>query len=151
MNTYQLISEDDRYHKFGTAKEIFEHIEASGYKGATMNVDGYPLPMGEGFVIERSHIKRATSLRFSHEVWDKVDKMLAHLRGDPTVKTRIDVILRGIRLLELVHRFGPVHATTPGGIRDFKDIEEVIGQFAYFEDNDFQPLISQNEEKLKNG
>ncbi|MEM7371455.1 MAG: hypothetical protein AAF587_22765 [Bacteroidota bacterium] len=147
MNTYQLISENTAYNKFGTAKEIWEHVRTLGYEGDTTLVDGFPLPSGKGFSIENSHFKRSTSLRVSHAVWAKVDGLLQDL-NDPKLKTRVDVILRAIDLLEDVQRFGKVYATTPDGTQAFKSLREVIGMYAYFDNFDFQPTISQNKENL---
>ncbi|MEZ4827422.1 MAG: hypothetical protein R3C61_14250 [Bacteroidia bacterium] len=148
MNLYQLVNnKEPRFNKFGTAQEIWQHVQEQAYSGKTRIVDGYPLPDQPDFIIEDSYIKRASSFRLSHQLWNDMDKLIS----DPTlpeVSNRVEAIEYALKVLLSVKEFGEVYATTPEGVQRFANISECISLAPFFRFHNHEPLISRDKSLL---
>lgn len=148
MNLYQLVNnKDPRFNKFGSAQEIWQHVQELGYDGKTRIVDGYPLPDQPDFLIEDSYIKRASSFRLSHQLWNDMDKLIAD-PGLPEVTNRVEAIEYALKVLLNVQEFGSVYATTPQGVQYFSNISECISMSPFFDFHKHQPVISRDKTLL---
>ncbi|MEZ4774296.1 MAG: hypothetical protein R3D00_14015 [Bacteroidia bacterium] len=148
MNLYQLVNnKDPRFNKFGTAQEIWQHVQELGYDGKMRIVDGYPLPDQPDFLIEDSYIKRASSFRLSHQLWNDMDKLIAD-QGLPEVTNRVEAIEYALKVLMSVQEFGPVYAITPEGIQSFSNISECISLSPFFEFHKHETVISRDKSLL---
>jgi hypothetical protein len=148
MKLFQLYSsKNPEYNKFGTAKEIWEHVQALGYSGKTQLCEGYPLPASGDFKIEESYIKRTSSVRASHHMWARIDTFVED-DNYPDLSNRVQVIEAGIQALEIVRAYGKIFATTEQGVQEFDNILECIGMLPLFEDQQFEPVISREKNLL---
>ncbi|MEM6342963.1 MAG: hypothetical protein AAF927_03750 [Bacteroidota bacterium] len=148
MELYQLYSSlSPEYNKFGSAKEIWQHVQAIGYDGPTKLVDGYPLPAGEDFKVEGAYIKRTSSLRITHALWAKIDQFV-NSESHPEYSNRIQVIEAGIMALEAAQAFGKIYATTNQGVEEFEDVIACIARLPLFEDLGVDPVMARKEELL---
>ncbi|MDX2247810.1 MAG: hypothetical protein SF052_13580 [Bacteroidia bacterium] len=150
MNLYQLVNnKDPRFNKFGTAQEIWQHVQETGYEGKTRIVDGYPLPDQPDFLIEESYIKRASSFRLSHQLWNDMDRLIVD-PSLPEVTNRVEAIEYALKVLLAVKDFGKVYAITPQGIQEYSNISECISLSPFFGFHNHEPVISRDKSLLEN-
>lgn len=146
MTNYFLKDKSDpSLNYFGTAAEIWKHIQEKGYEGETQSIDGYPLPAGQGISVEEGEDKRTGAISLKAKYWYKIDEMQ---RESPKFKSQGSIIEDGLKCLDLAHKFGPIYASTPEGIKKFNSLIELMIMKPYLDAVGFRPVICQDEEMI---
>ena len=138
MKKYKLVSEKNpQLNAYGTAREIWEHVQKMGYKGKTVLKDGYQLPWGKGITLEADHVRKQNSVRMSHKMWNILDELTEE---NEIINNRVSALEYVLEVFDNLRSFRKVSVKTKGETIEFDSLIDVVQRRQFFLDEGIESI-----------